>query len=139
MRDSASSFDARTATRDWAIALVLLAALVVMLVGLGRPAGGQEAPAVQVTSFPGLYTDLAANRVVTVSRETYCPPDGYPIAGGWYIGGSGAADVRVTASYASQRGAGGAWYVAASKSASGRAAYIIPYTTCAFGVAEHAE
>jgi hypothetical protein len=118
-------------------AAVLIVGLAVILLGL-RPAGAQTV-GVQVSSFPGNYTDLPAYRTSSISLTTFCPPDGYPISGGWYIGGPGAADVRVTASYANQRGPGGSWYLGVVKPAGVRAAFVIPYAGCAFGVTEHAE
>lgn len=110
--------------------------LILLSLVLGQ-AKAQEAPAVQLDSFWGATVELPATGPFTREITTTCPAGEYALPGGWDLRGPGAADVRITGSYLSRAGEGGAWTLTVTRTA-GRpqAVSITPYGSCAAGVGQ---
>jgi hypothetical protein len=118
--------------------LLVLVVAVVLAVLPDRPAVAQD-PGVQLSSFPGAVVELPAFRPAERTLTTFCQPGGHAVSGGWYLAGDGAAEVRVLASYASAAPSGdqgGVWLLHVYKPPGGRAATVIPYVTCVYGVSQ---
>jgi hypothetical protein len=118
--------------------LLVLVVTVVLALLPDRPAGAQD-PGVQLAAFPGAEVLLPAFRPAERTLTTFCEPGGHAVSGGWYLSGDGAGDVRVLASYASAAPSGeqgGVWLLHLYKPAGTRAATVVPYVTCAYGVGQ---